>query len=344
MITNFLNYWILARIVEALAVALLCLVGTVTGLRVAVRWRWGESSEEQLALERRAELVATVMQVALILKMLGLGLSVFVADHLVGSIRGAMCAFGVLASTKTGYYGLLATFLSAVVCFLWVILHRLDLLLEAPVLTRRKFRLLLLVAPVVLCDFGLVVAFAYELDFSVIASCCSVWLDDNVVSTEAAAFLMSPMAAGLLGCFGAFSAVAAAAAAWRWPQRATALTAGAISALAPVAALLAILWVVAPHVLGTPQHPCPFCLFHAQGDWIGWPLFSAIFVGSVTGMGIGVVELNRGVIADSTPARAMQRTLARWSVLAWTCALIVGVLPVAGYLLKSGGVSVFGEI
>jgi hypothetical protein len=100
MVTNFLNLWILARVVQAGVATLLCVFGVVLGLRLASQWQPGQSSERQLALERQAELVASVMQVTLILEVLGLGLSVFVTDHLVGGIRGAMCAFGVLASTR----------------------------------------------------------------------------------------------------------------------------------------------------------------------------------------------------------------------------------------------------
>lgn len=113
---------------------------------------------QQLALERQAELVASVMQVALILEVLGLGLSVLVADHLAGGIRGAMCAFGVLASTRAGFAGLLVSLLTAVVCGLWMILHRFDLYLETPVLTHRKFAWLLPVGALALADLALTVA------------------------------------------------------------------------------------------------------------------------------------------------------------------------------------------
>ena len=113
MSTNFLNLWILARLTQSAVAAGLCGLGAGLGVAIAWRWRAGQSSEAQLALERRAELVAAVMQVALLVEILGLALSVLVADHLVGGIRGAMCAFGVLASTRSGYPGLLASALSA---------------------------------------------------------------------------------------------------------------------------------------------------------------------------------------------------------------------------------------
>lgn len=344
MLSNLLSFWIFARVVTAVTAATLCLVGVSVGAWIAVRWRRGASSEEQLSLERRAELVATVMQVALLLSIVGFALTVLVADRLVGGIRGAMCAFGVLASTGAGYYGLLASYVTAVACSLWIVLHRLDMRLESPVLTRRKFLYLIVVAPLCLCDVSLVVVFALQLDFSVIASCCSVWLDGSIASTEAAQVRMSPAAAGLLGLSATLGALAAAAAAWRWPGRVTTILASAVSAVAPVAILPAILFVVAPHALVAPQHPCPFCLLHAQGGGIGWPLFSGIFLGSVVGMGLGVVEVHRGASGDPRQVSVMQQVLARWSAIAWACVLLVGAFPVVRYLVKSGGVFVYGEI
>jgi hypothetical protein len=344
MFTNFLNLWILARVVQAGVATMLCVIGVVLGLRIVKQWQPDQSSERQLALERQAELVASVMQVALILEILGLGLSVFVTDHLVGGIRGAMCAFGVLASTSTGFYGLFVSILTAMACGLWVVLHRFDLRIQAPVLTRRKFTWLIPVGVLALGDFALLVAFAWQLDFEVIASCCSVWVDAAVVNAHAAKLMLSPVWAGALGMGAALVAAATSAAAGRWPGRGIALAACGASAQGCVAVLPAVLGVVAPHVLSTPTHFCPFCLFHIQGGGIGWPLFAAIFLGSVTGMGLGVVELNRGAVRDAVSVREMRRILGRWSAVAWLVALGCGVFPIARYWLQSGGATVFGKI
>jgi hypothetical protein len=342
MFTNFLNLWILARVTQAGVGTLLCLVGVVLGLRMATQWQAGQSSERQLALERQAELVASVMQVALMLEVLGLGLAVFVTDHLVGGIRGAMCAFGVLSSTPTGFYGLLTSILAAGACALWVVLHRFDLRLTAPVLTRRKFAWLPVAGVLALGDLALVIAFAWQLDFKVIASCCSVWVDAAVVNNNPAVALLSPVAAGVVGLMAATAAALASASAARWPGRALAWLACGTSAMGAVAVLPAILGVVAPHVLGTPWHLCPFCLFHVQGGGLGWPLFGALFLGSVTGIGLGLVESYRTNASDPTAVRDMQKSLGRWSALGWLFALGCGLYPVMRYWLQSGGVSVFG--
>jgi hypothetical protein len=148
----------------------------------------------------------------------------------------------------------------------------------------------------------------------------------------------------MLALAAAGSTLIAATALWRRPRRITALVTAGLSALTPLAVLPAVLGVVAPYALATPGHLCPFCLFHAQGGYLGWPLFAAMFVGSVAGMGAGLVELNRRAVDDAAPARDLQQTLGGWSALCWAAALASGLFPVARYWFQSGGVSVFGEV
>jgi hypothetical protein len=344
VLTNFLNIWVLVRLVQAATAAGLGWVGMVVGLRIAVRWREGQSSETQLALERRAELVGSVMQVALLLEVLGLALTLQVADHLVGGIRGAMCAFGVLASTWAGWPSLWTSVVTAVACAVWVIFHRLDLSLPSPVLTRRKFFALGIIGPLVTADLVLTLVFIHSLDFSVVASCCSVWVDDTLVNEQAARWVVSPGWAGGIGLVAAMTALVVSIVAWRRPQSGWTRAAALLSTAGSVAVLPAVLGVVAPHVLGVPGHLCPFCLFHAQGYRIGWPLFAALFVAAVCGIGLGLVELNRRAVGEQASLEGLRRRLAGGSALAWVLALVCGLFPVVRYYLASGGVSVFGEL
>lgn len=344
MSVNLLNLWLLARLVQAAITAALGLGGGLLGGCIAWRWRAGQPGEAQLALERLAELAAAVMQVALLLQVFGLALSLFVTDHLVGGIRGAMCAFGVLASTRSGFPGLAAGTVTALVCALWMLLHRLDLSLESPVLTRRKFAALLVVAPLTLVDFLLAVRFASELDFSVIASCCSVWLDDTAVNEKAARLVVSPNLAASTALATALLAAGAALLLRRRPGRATAILVAASSLAAAVAAVPAVLGVVAPYALATPAHLCPFCLLRAQAGGLGWPLFAALFLGTVAGLGVGMVELQGLPGPAREHARRFQRRLAGWCSLGWISALACGSWPIVRFLIRSGGVSVFGEV
>lgn len=343
MITNLLQPWLLARIVLGVAVSALLLVAVRHSVRVLRHWRVGVTSEGQLALERRAELVAAVVQVALVLVIAGLALTVLAADRLSGSIRGAMCAYGVFGSTPTGWLALATGALAAAACALWVVLHRFDLKLAQPTLTRPKFLFLLAIAPLVWIDLFANVRFALDLDLTMVASCCSAELD---TAAGAAVDYGAPGASRSSLAWIALAAAGAAALAGIWARRrpgpAPAWTAVVVSLAAAAAAVPAILYYVAPHAYEVPHHHCPFCLLRGDVGGIGWPLFAAVFAGTILGAAFGVVELGRRASADPQAASALERSLGRWAAISWIAAAAIAAIPVVRFALASGGASLFG--
>jgi len=342
MIRNLTDPWILARLVMGVAVSLLLVHAVRVAVRVLRHWRVGQTSEGQVALERRAELVATIVQAALVIAIGSLALTVLVADRLTGSIRGAMCAWGVLSSAQWGFAAVATSALAATVCALWVILHRLDLSLRTPRLTRAKFLGLLVVAPVVWIDLIATARFAFALDLDVVASCCSTTLDSGVAALGATDVGHARTTVALLATAAAVATIGAAAWARRAPGAASAWTAAVSSLVAFALSLPAVLYYVAPHVYETPHHLCPFCLLRSDVGGIGWPLFGAIFLGTVLGAGLGVVEASRRASGEPEQASALERKLARWMGAAWLTALVVAAYPVARFALVSQGASLFG--
>lgn len=341
MITNLLRPWILARLLSGGAVLALCLFGAWVAWRVLRHWRVGATNEGQLALERRAELVAAVVQVALVIAIVDLALTVLAADRMTHSIRGAMCAWGVFDASPWGFVALAATALGAAACALWVVLHRLDLSTARPTLTRRKFVALFGIVPILAFDLFATTRWALDLDMQVVASCCSLGLDQALGPSATGGG--GPRAlSGWLALGAVIGAVLASAWAWRRPGRFTAWLAAALSVAALAAAVPAILWVVAPHVYETPHHLCPFCLLHADVGGIGWPLFSALFAAAICGAGVGLVESQRRASGDSEAAFALERRLGGWAMILWTITLTLAVLPVARYAWITGGASLFG--
>lgn len=336
----FSRPWLLARLATGALAAVLCGMALVVAWRVLRRWRLGATSEGQLALERRAELVATLVQVALVVSLGGLALTVLVADRSAQSIRGAMCAWGVFESTAVGFWPVATSALSAMACALWLVLHRLDLRLERPVLTRAKFGALNLVTPLVVLDLATFATFAAQLDFDVVASCCSVGLDGG-----------SPLRRGAEGgpgalLFGAalaftFGAGALLTVNARRPSMVLSFV-GALASL-PAAGLTlgATLFYVAPHAYELPHHRCPFCLLHAHVGGIGWPLFGALFAATVLGLASGLVAALRARAGEPMQVDASLRALGRLGALGWLVVLVSLVFPVASYWLRTGS-SVFG--
>lgn len=343
MITNLFRPWILARLLSGASVAILCAFAVVIAWRVLRAWRVGATSEGQLALERRAELVAAVVQVALLAAVLDLGLTVLAADRMTHSIRGAMCAWGVFDASPYGFAALGSSALVAAACALWVVLHRLDVSLERPALTRRKFLALFALAPLTWIDLGLSARFILDLDMQVVASCCSVGLDDALGGTTTGAGGPHELAGGL-GLGAGLAAAFVSLLGWRRPGRATAIGVALASALAFAAAIPAILFFVAPHVYETPHHLCPFCLLHADVLGIGWPLFAALFGAAICGLGVGLVESQRRASGEPATLTTLARRLSGWAALLWIVTLSISLAPVVRYAWITGGASLFGGV
>ncbi|MBX3269475.1 MAG: hypothetical protein KF729_04405 [Sandaracinaceae bacterium] len=340
MLTNLLRPFLVARLGAGLAVVVLCVVGALVAVRVLRYWRIGASSEGQLALERRAELVAALVEVALVVAIANVALTVLSADRVTHSIRGAMCAWGVFDASPWGFVALGASAAAAAACALWVVLHRLDMSHRRPALTRRKFVALFGLAPIVLFDLFATTRWLLDLDMQVVASCCSTGLDDALGTHAGAGGGPRTLAAGLALAAAIVAALAALAAA-RVPGPSRAIAAAVASPIAAALALPAILGYVAPHAYETPQHLCPFCLLHADVLGLGWPLFGALFAATVLGAALGLVEAQRRASGEPERLAAFERRLGAWASGLWTLAIVLAAAPVVRWAVVSGGAPLF---
>lgn len=357
MLANLSNPWLLARLLASLASAALGLYAVVVAVRVMRAVPGGargvavleRSGEGVLAVERRAELVAALVQVGLFVTLGNLALLVLAGDRLSSSIRGAMCAYGVFGSSDWGLRALGASVVAALACAAWLALHRFDLGLERPLLLRTKLVALLFVVPFVVLDAAAFAAFALDLDFQVVASCCSVALDDAAAGY--AAMQSAPLREGAAMAAAVGISLAAALALLARRGAGFSYAAAGLGVVAAAAALPAILWFVAPHAYETPHHLCPFCLFRPEAAGLGFPLFGAVLVGLACALSLAVVELGsrraRGLAGaapaelDATLARARRR-IGAYAAVGWASALFFGLIPVVRYALATGGASLFG--
>ena len=340
MLTNLLRPWILARLLSGTAALALTIIGVLVAWRVLRYWRVGATSEGQLALERRAELVAALVQVALGISLANVALTVLSADRLTHSIRGAMCAWGVFDASPWGFTALATSGAAAAACAFWVVLHRLDLQLAKPTLTKRKFVALFLVVPLIALDLGVTTRWVLDLDMQVVASCCSVGLDDALGASESGTGGPRAWAAWIALAVASVAALLSFAS-WRRPSRAVAMVTALCSAAAGVLALPAILGYVAPHAYESPHHLCPFCLLHADVWGLGWPLFGFLFAAAVTGTAIGMVELQRSASGEPDQISQLERQLGAWAGTCWTLTILLAALPVVRYAVVTGGASLF---
>lgn len=339
MLGNLLRPWLLARLVTSGAAAALALVVIVTALRLYQARALGRSPEGKVVLDRRAELLASLTGAQAALSIASFAVAVIGADRLHGTMRGAMCAYGVLSATPWGFRSLLVALAAALAGAAWLSLHRAESKLPEPTLTSEKLLTAAAMAPLALADLVLSTLHALALDFREVASCCASGIESaRVVLGESGGPRL-----GLVGLFFAAGLGAALLAAInaRSPRAPVARAVTVLTLVGAVAAPLAIATWVAPHAYGTPNHLCPFCLLRpGEGMGLGYPLYAALFVAVARGLSVGITAWVQGRSQATVLGPVLARASAGASI-AWAVTLLLSLAPWALFTFTTGG-SLFG--
>ena len=135
--------------------AVLLAAAVVPAVRIIRRWDLASGSEEQLRLERQTYLVAAIMRLVMGFQIVFLFLFLQTVDGLAPMFIGAMCAAGSLKVNGFGYPALVAKILTCLLAGLWLILDATDNRASDYPLIRTKYRLLLVITPVLLAETAL---------------------------------------------------------------------------------------------------------------------------------------------------------------------------------------------
>ncbi len=345
MIENLARPWLLARVLVGVSIAGLALAAMLVALRVLARDPRHQTSATRLWEDKRIELVSTLFSLAGAFAWLDLLLAVLGADRLAGSLRGAMCAYGVLDASPWGFRSLVLAVFAALAASLWRALHAIDLTQREATLTRAKLIAAFFVGPILLGSCFASTRFALALDFRVVATCCSTGFGPGEVSVLGREGEAEEGAMIALVLFGALSALLALLST-RARERAADLLAGAASlsaVLAAFAAVPAIVGYVAPYAYETPIHQCPFCLLRVEeSGGIGWPLYVALALALGASLSLGVSALTSSRLLEPAAALPLRRRFARLAALAWALAIASAIYPIARFAWVTGGASLFG--
>lgn len=323
--TELLRPFLLARatlvVVSTLAAAIACTVAfrtrSIHGLP--------PGDARRIVGERELELGAAALGLALVAEVLAALIGVVGAASVHGEIRGAMCAYGVLTSTPSGLTSLATSITTALFCAAGLGLVRLDASVDDLRLTRTRAHATFALAPAIAIDAWTTMRFLRELDFGVVATCCS--------SGAEAASVASDPTGGREGAFALALMIASLASIFVARERTRALGGAFALALLPIA-FVAAAQVTAPHVFGMASHRCAYCLLEAPGHHLGYALFAAAFGTSAIGAALLAVVASRTAAPDA--ARALEPRMAR-TLSGFAFATFVALLaPVLVHRLVTG--------
>jgi len=307
---------------SGLIAAMLC-SAAYQGMRIIRHWDIHSGSERQLELERRTYLVSTVMSYALGIQLLSLFLFIYTVDTLSPLFVGAMCAAGSLKVNGLGYPALVGKIVSCLLAGLWLVVNATDNKAHDYPLIRTKYWLLLLLTPVVLAETIMQGRYLLSLRPNIITSCCAL-----VFSTEANTVMSGLLSLPRSWSQSAFmfsTIITLALGLSVYLKTKGVLVFSLVSLLHFILSIGALISFISLYIYELPTHHCPFCLLHREYGYIGYPLYGAMLVGVVSGMGTGVIQPFRTIASLRQVIPPLQQRLALIAVIAiMVFALITG--------------------
>ncbi len=299
---------ILALISNSVLSSLMICYCCLEGIRIIRHWDLQSGSEFQLELERKTYLISTIMTYVMGFQILSLFLFIYTVDSISHLFTGAMCAAGTLNVNSFGYPDLILKLILCIVAGEWLIINYTDNQAHNYPLIRRKYWLLLLIAPLMISETVTQSLYFLKLDPDIITSCCSVIFSqdrDNMIS----AAITLPL--GLSKTIFFLSAtVSILLAIFVYIKKRGAILLGVASLIHFPVSILALISFISIYIYELPTHHCPFCILHYEYNFIGYFFYLAALMGVISGIGTGVINPFIRISSLKTVVYRLQKKLA----------------------------------
>ena len=334
-----LHPWIMGLIIGHSALLLVFSLGFINAWQIFRGWDYDSIEEKQFLLEKKTYLVSTVMNFALFTQILMLFLFEMASNELANVLPGAMCAVGTLSSNSYGFPLLELKIVSFFVYFIWLMINYLDNQIETYPLVRKKYLGLMLIYPLAVVETVLLFIFAFDLDPSVITSCCgSVYnegaegLGGSLAGASAGFILPLFFSIVILLLLNRFVFK-------RWSARKEwfgNLLEFPLWIAFFISAIVVTISFISIYVYEMLSHKCPFCFMGGEYHYYGVLLYFCMFVATATGMTGGLLGYIRQPAILKEKAGLLQKkmnTVSLWGMLAF---VVIGFLPFVTYYMKTG--------
>ncbi len=316
---------VIALLVVSGAGTLFALYGSTQAVRILRHWDLTSGSERQLELERKTYLISTIMGWVAAFELTSLFLFAHTADRIHTLFVGAMCAAGSLNVNEYGYPALVLKMGVFTACGVWLIVNAVDNRGYDYPLIKTKYKLLLVLAGLMLLETLFLFQYFAGLRADVITSCCGTLfsLDAESVGGDMASF---PSYGAKIVFFTSMAMVIRAG-------LHVVITGSGARAFSLIAAwsmlfcFIAIVSFVSVYYYELPTHHCPFCLLQGDYHFIGYPLYLSLFLGGVGGLSVGLLERVKGPDSLSRVIPAFQKRLTAASLAGFFAFTLVAAYP-----------------
>ncbi len=251
---------------------LLISVSMFVVLKILKYWDFEASTTFQYGLEKRNYLVNTIIIFTVSVKIILFILFVKSLDDLSPLVPGAMCATGVIGANKYGNILLVYKIFILFLLGVWIMINKLDLMTKKFAYLRKKYYLFVVIFILIVIEFILEILFFTDIPLNTPVFCCSV------------VFVVENLPFGLetIDIVKIFYLIFVFILVSNYFRKSS------LSFILNVLFLF-IAYYCATYYFGTyvyeqPNHKCPFCMLQKDYHYVGYLIWSTLFIGVYFGI------------------------------------------------------------
>ncbi len=266
--------------------AFLGTIAFVLSLKIVFKWDINSTSTIQYKMEKQSYLIATIIKYILYIKLPMFLYFIFVQDKLSVYIPGAMCAVGVVNSTSYGFYAMIVKITNLYLFSSWLVLNKVDLEDEKMPYTKIKFAFYIVIYLFLMGEITLEVLEFFSLDPSRIVSCCgTVFSAASQSSVSALLSLPKPLIISVF--YANFILILLT----YKLKRTIFFTISNIFFI--FTAIVSLIAFFGTYIYELPTHHCPFCMLQGDYHYIGYVLYTTLFIGTFSAIGAFVYQTTK---------------------------------------------------
>ena len=282
--------------------AFFALIAFILSVKIYLKWDLNSVKEEQYKLEKQSYLSATIIKFIFMIKVPLFLFFVFTLDKISNVLTGAMCGAGVVDATVYGTPLFILKIINLYIFAYWISLHNEDIKHENQPFVKQKFGLFILIFFLFISELVLEWVMFSSIDIDKMVSCCGTLYSSSSTSTISTIFALDTKL--LLSLFyGNFLLIYLS-----YFIKNRYLFAFS-NIFFVVISLVSLIIFFGTYIYELPSHHCPFCFLQQDYYFIGYLIYSLLFLGTFYGLLVGFIGLNGNNIENSYKKSLIFNTL-----------------------------------
>lgn len=278
------------------------IVAFVLSVKIYMGWDLNSVSASQYKLEKQSYLGATIIKYIFIIKVPLFLFFVFTLDKISNVLTGAMCGAGVVDATEYGIPLFILKILNLYVFAYWIVLHNEDMKHENQPYTKQKFGFFIFAFFLFMAELIVEGIMFGSIEIDKMVSCCGTLYSSSSTSAISSIFALDTTL--LLSLFyGIFLLIIF----FYFIKNRYLFAIG--NALFVIVAIVTLIVFFGTYIYELPSHHCPFCFLQSDYYFVGYFIYTLLFMGTFYGLVVGFIDASQENKAKSYKMSLIFNTL-----------------------------------